>query len=316
MADHLFIVDPLARLNLKLDSSLRMMRALAAEGEDVWWAEADQLAWCSRDQSPRARVRRARFVGDAPEGAVREGATRALSAFASIHMRKDPPFDMDYVAATWILSGVKDHGVRIFNRPEALRTYNEKLSTFLFPDWCAPTLVSASLEEILVFSMQEGQGDVVVKPLDLYGGRGVVRLELTPMSESERRRSLVEALGTGGSPRLVQPFDRAVLDGEVRCFAVGAEIFVYCLKKPRPGTFLANTAHGASLLPWRPTPTQRLRIERAAGELKVRGIDFVGFDMIGDRLSEINITSPRLLLPEGAPDPYPDIARWIKRAVA
>lgn len=305
---HLFIIDPLETLNLALDSSLRMMFALATRGEEIHVCQPRHLEWLCSDQATRVRCQRVTFAGDATGVAEAGPQTLSLQEFAAIHMRKDPPYDMDYVATTWLLDPVRKVA-RIYNDSEALRRYNEKLAMFQFPEDCKAALVSSDPDTLLAFAGTGANGDAILKPLDLFGGRGVRRLKLggiDGISENEAREVLAVETAGGTRLRLIQAFDPAVFQGEVRVFCAFGEPLAWCLKRPAPGNYLANTRAGATLEKYQPSALEVERVQRVAAALKKKGVMLIGFDLIGGYVSEINLTSPRLLQAPGDEGRYYD----------
>ncbi len=298
---HLFLIDPLESLNKELDSSLRLMFELKAMGHDVFTAEPRQLAW--RTGGHAAAASRAMTFGkSAKEFTAAAPASRSLGDFAAIHMRKDPPYDLDYITTTWLLDAAPK-STRVYNSPSALRTFNEKLAILRFPEATRPALVSADPQELLRFVEKEAHGDAILKPLTLFGGRGVERLEAKKDLDAARRK-LAEETGDGMHLRLIQPFDQGIFQGELRAFTAFGKPVAWCLKKPASGQFLANTRAGATLHAYTPTPEENRRVTDVAQALLKEGVVFIGFDVIGGYVSEINITSPRLLAAPGDTTPY------------
>jgi glutathione synthase len=312
---HLFVIDPLETLNKVLDSSLRLMFELSTRRQEVYVCEPRQLAWNRSANTAHAHTTRIDFSGGPSAFSTTRTGSKMLGDFAAIHMRKDPPYDLDYIAATWLLDSVKlarqnenkhknKHRTRIYNEPRALRDFNEKLAFFHFGhlhDDVKPALVSADPQEILSFIDSEARGDAVLKPLTLFGGRGVERITLDE-KKTHNSKTRFDALAfirketaEGTSPRLVQAFDEAIFTGEVRAFTAFGKPIAWCLKKPAAGSFLANTRAGAQLLPYQPSAAEVERVGRLSRDLLAKGVAFIGFDLIGGFVSEINITSPRLL---------------------
>ena len=305
---HLFVIDPLPTLNLALDSSLRMMFALAKRGHSIAIVQPWGISWAS-GSSPYAHCQTIGF-NDSPEKPVIETATKVeLNQFAAIHMRKDPPFDMEYVQATWLFDAVRPK-VRVYNDPEALRSINEKAIILAYPEESRPALLSSDPEELLTFAQNQANGDAILKPLDLFGGRGVRRINLR---QEDARQTLLEETSAGRRARLIQAFDSGIFSGEVRVFTAFSEPIAWCLKKPAAGNFLANTRMGASLHDYTPSAEEVARVRRVARNLLVRGVALVGFDLISGWISEVNITSPRMLtVAENEPLLYDHVARLIE----
>lgn len=320
---HLFVLDPLESLNLPLDSSLRIMFELQALGHRVHVCEPKHLMWSSKS-GPKAHAQEIVFGQNATQFHVKDRIFCNYDTFAAIHMRKDPPYDIDYVATTWLLDPATN-GTKIYNHPESLRRYNEKLAILRFPKDIRPALVSSEPQALLNFIEQDCRGDAVIKPLTLFGGRGVARLQLGDVSSAatgglsrdEMLAELTRETGGGRHIRLVQPFDPAIFEGEVRVFTAFGEPISWCLKRPAQGQFLANTRAGAQLEAYTPKKEEEARIRYIARELLSDGVAFIGFDLIGGYVSEINLTSPRLLQEPGCnQNYYKKIALMIAKDVA
>ncbi len=312
---HLFVIDPLESLNVALDSSLRIMHELAKLGHQVFCCTINQLSWSSTQASADAHCAQIKFKSGATNFSLQHHVNRSLKSFSAIHMRKDPPFDMDYVTATWLLDSAIG-ATRIYNSPQALRQYNEKLTILKFPRDCHQSLVSSDPDALFRFAHDQGGGDAVLKPLTLFGGRGVERIQLSD-GEALIRKKLEEATANRTSPRLIQPFDPAVFIGEVRAFSAFGEPIAWCLKRPAHGNFLANTRAGATLEHYTPNHVEVERVTRIARALLKDGVAFIGFDLIGGHVSEINLTSPRLLqAPDDHGNHYEQIAALVSADIS
>lgn len=308
---HLFIMDPIEKLNLKLDSSLSLARALQELGCQTFMAEIKGLTWLSNQPCAQAVVQPILFDAVAATNvSLGSKETLLLSEFTGIHMRKEPPLDMSYIASTWLLDSAKKFS-HIFNKPDILRTFNEKLSILQFPQMIQNACVSSNVEQIKEFIKSKCDGDAIVKPLDLFGGRGIFRLNWNEIKEEQGLKLLQEATQGGQDLRIVQPFDQRIYQGEVRAFAWGGEVHSWSLKKPKEGQFLANTGAGAQVEQYQPSEQLQSQINELSGKLLEKGIYFVGYDIIGDSISEINITSPRLLKAvSDERDYYGSMAKW------
>jgi len=312
-------MDPLDSLHLALDTSLRLARELQKAGAEIFVTTINKMGWTSGRSSAHAFCAPLTFpeVASAPgaEGSMQFSSGSygkvSLADFSGIHMRKDPPFDLEYVSATWLLESAAGKS-KIYNDPAALRSINEKLAIFSFPEAAAAALVSADPEELLQFIEAECSGDAVIKPLLLFGGRGVFRLELAKTSREKALTLLTAETANSTTVRLAQPFNKAIFDGEVRAFALAGKPLAWCLKKPAPGNFLANTRAGAVLAAHQPTAQEVAVVSDVASRLYSAGVVLVGFDLIGGVLSEVNITSPRLLqAPTDTHNYYESMANWI-----
>ncbi len=295
MQNHLFIIDPLSKLDLKMDTSLRMAFALAKRGHRCFASQGSQLSWNPQSGAAYCMSRELKF--SAQVESVREAQIErpfTLDDFQAIHMRKEPPFDMSYIAITWLLDSVTGK-VALFNTPRGLRDLNEKLSILNYSDAIAPALVSCQAKDLFSFIESEANGDAILKPLDLYGGKGIQRLNLTQQNAGDIKRILASETKQGSEYRLIQPFNHAIFDGEVRVFTTGGKPLAWCLKKPSSDEFMANSSFGSTRHPYTPDTNELKMIEEISADLLKRGVFIAGYDLIGGKLSEINVTSPRLL---------------------
>ncbi|MBP9708364.1 MAG: hypothetical protein KBD78_12025 [Oligoflexales bacterium] len=293
-AKHLIIMDPIQKLNLALDTSLQIARQLFDKGQEVYICEPRHLHWSIGDK-PQAFCQALRFNGAGVEGVqLRESISLKLQAFSNILMRKDPPYDLNYITTTWILDAVKDE-VRVINNPEALRKYNEKLALYFFPHACQAGITSCNYDEIYDFMLTKCGGDAVIKPLHLYGGRGIERLQLDNINKTAALNKLKELTNDGADWRLIQPFNKAIFSGEVRVFSAFGKPLAWCLKIPAKDNYLANTGAGAQLQTYQASEHEVKIVTEISQALSKEGVEFIGFDLIGGYVSEINITSPRLL---------------------
>ncbi len=307
---HLFIMDPIEKLNLALDSSLRIAHALNLRGHAVYFCRINDLFWTS-GKEPHCIASELIFAKDLQQLKLGPATDCNLDAFQTIHMRKDPPFDMNYVTATWFLDPCRK--ATVVNHPQALRDFNEKLGTLDFPAECKRALVSSNPEQLLEFVARECNGDAVLKPLHLFGGRDITRIELSKLTQEQALQSIQRDTEGGSSPKLAQAFDARIFEGEIRAFTLNGKALSWCMKVPKQGSFLANTAAGAVLKSYSPSPELANKVARVAKKLVQRGVYFVGMDIIGDEISEINITSPRLLVAPGdTRDYYAEIASFLE----
>lgn len=313
MFRHLFIIDPIENLTLKLDTSFRTMQALFNQGQRIFIAFPSDLVWQQGQLKAEAYGRPVTFKDGKLEGyQIGEPSRRGLGDFEQIHMRKEPPFDARYLAITWMLDTVAAE-VRIYNHPKALQTLNEKVSILKFAQFSNTGLLSANAEHLAAYLSEELAGDGIIKPLDLYGGRGITRIQA---ADYEDRGALVAALKkhTAGDTdfRLLQKFDTGIYQGEVRAFSIGGRSIAYCLKKPAAKNYLATTREGATLEPYTPSAKEREDVDKLSEWLVGHGVYFAGFDLISGYVSEINITSPRLLAAPGDDtDYFKVIADWV-----
>jgi glutathione synthase len=285
--DFAFILDPLPSLKAYKDSSVAMMRALVARGHAVFALEPADLYW--EAGVVRARTVALAVTGDDHDWYV-EGAAldRPLASFAAVLQRKDPPFDMEYVYATYLLELAERTGARVFNRPRAIRDHNEKLAIARFAQFVAPTLVTRDAARIHAFV--DHHGDTVLKPLDGMGGTSVFRLR----ADDPNRNVIVETVSRlGGRTVMVQRYLPEIADGDKRVLLIAGEPVPYALARiPKPGETRGNLAAGGRGEA-RPLTAREGEIARALGPaLWAEGLLVVGLDVIGSCLTEVNVTSP------------------------
>ena len=293
----LFVADPLEAFSPKKDSTLAMMREAARRGHAVWACEPRQLRWSSGGdgaQPVSAPCRHVEPLDTArPWFAEIEVVHCALRDFDAVLMRKDPPFDSEFFYATHLLEQAEREGARVFNRPRALRDHPEKLSILEWPQFIPRTLVSRDPAALRGFARE--QGDVIVKPLDGMGGSGVFRLRNSADGAPDANLGVVlETLTDMGRRTIMaQAFIPQIAQGDKRVLVIGGEPVPYALARiPQGGETRGNLAAGG-LGRAQELTAQDLAIARAMGPtLAARGLLLVGLDIIGDRLTEINVTSP------------------------
>ncbi len=282
----LFVVDPLASLKPYKDSSVAMMRAAVARDHAVFATEARQLQ--VKDGRVHASCAALEVRKDDDWYHVRQTASQALQAFDAVVMRTDPPVDIDYLLATQLLGIAETSGVRVLNRPACLRDFNEKLAILNFPQFIAPTLVSADAAEIGGFL--EGHHDIIVKPLTEMGGSGIFRLT----RDDPNRNVILETLTRRGHRAIMaQRYLPAIRDGDKRILLIDGEVVPWALARiPRPGETRGNLAAGGTARAQPLSARDREIAETIAPWARQHGIFLSGLDVIGDCLTEINVTSP------------------------
>jgi glutathione synthase len=282
-----FILDPLPRLKAYKDSSVAMMRAAQARGHEVHALMREALCW--RDGVVFAETERLRLTGDDHAWyTAQPRGTAALQDFDAVLMRQDPPFDFEYVAATWLLERAAQAGAMVFNDPRAIRDHSEKLAITEFPQFSAPTLVARDPARLHAFI--DEQGDAVVKPLDGMGGSQVFRV-----GRSDPNRNVIVETLTRDARRTVmaQRYLPEIAQGDKRILLVAGEPVPYCLARiPKPGETRGNLAAGGTGVAQPLSQRDREIAHALAPVLWQRGLLLVGLDVIGDHLTEINVTSP------------------------
>jgi glutathione synthase len=285
--DYAFILDPLPQLKAYKDSSVAMMRALARRGHAVFALEQADLFWDA--QGTRARVVPLSLTdADADWYAAGPSEDRPLRDFAAVLMRKDPPFDMEYVYSTYLLEAAEREGARVFNRPRAIRDHNEKFAIAQFAGFAPPTLVTRDAARIDAFI--DAHGDTIVKPLDGMGGASVFRVG----AGDPNRNVIVETVGQQGARTvMVQRFLPEIADGDKRVLIIAGEPVPFALARiPKEGETRGNLAVGGRGIA-RPLSARDREIANALGpRLWAEGLLVVGLDVIGDCLTEVNVTSP------------------------
>ncbi len=285
--DFAFVLDPLPLLKAYKDSSIAMMRALAARGHRLYALEPADMFWNA--DGVQARVTALTLSDDNDDWyRTQEAEDWALKDFAAVVMRKDPPFDMEYVYATYLLEAAEREGARVFNRPRAIRDNNEKLAITRFTQFTAPTLVSRDAGRIDAFI--DLHRDVILKPLDGMGGTSIFRIGVN----DPNRNVIIETVSQLGTRTVMaQRYIPAIVDGDKRVLLIGGEPVPYSLARiPKKGETRGNLAAGGRGEA-RPLTPRDWEIARAlAPQLWAEGLIVVGLDVIGDNLTEVNVTSP------------------------
>jgi glutathione synthase len=264
-----------------------MMRAAQARGHTVYACEQPNLHWSRGTVSTRA-LRLSLTDNDEDWYRAHETVERPLFEFDAVLMRKDPPFDLEYVVSTWLLSAAVREGARVFNAPDAVRDHNEKVAIAEFSPFVTPTLVSREPGRLQAFI--DEHRDVVVKRLDVMGGENIFRVR----TDDPNRNVIVEIMSQGGSRTVMaQRYIPEIAQGDKRVLLIGGKLVPYCLARiPKAGESRGNLAAGARGEA-QPVTERHREIAAALGpKLAERGLLLVGLDVIGDYLTEVNVTSP------------------------
>jgi glutathione synthase len=211
-----------------------------------------------------------------------------LAAFDAVLMRKDPPFDMEYVASTWLLEQAVREGARVFNDPRAVRNHNEKLAILEFPQFTAPTIVTRSAQDLRAFVTEHREA--VFKLLDGMGGMSVFRAR----ADDPNLSVIIETMNRFGERTVMaQRFIPAISEGDKRVLLIDGEVVPYCLARiPQAGEFRGNLAAGGRGVARALSERDREIAQALGPTLAARGLLLVGLDVIGENLTEINVTSP------------------------
>jgi glutathione synthase len=284
----LFLADPLDSFKIYKDSTFAMMREAARRGHQIWACEQPDLLW-QHGGKVQALARQIELTGHADRwfNILSQGAL-PLSDVDAVIMRKDPPFDAEYLYTTHLLTQAEREGARVFNRPLALREHPEKLAILEFPQFTAPTLVTRNIEAVRAF--HAAHKDIILKPLDGMGGAGIFRVPADGLNLG----SIAETLTRDGSQTImVQGFLPAIAQGDKRVLLIDGEPVPFALARiPQGGEVRGNLAAGGKGVA-QPLSESDWHIARTLGPiLAARGLLLVGLDIIGDKLTEINVTSP------------------------
>ena len=281
------VMDTIARIKIRKDSTFAMLLAAQARDWQIWYMEPGDL-WSANGRS-HARMRRL-TVQDRDDDWFRllEEHVAPLDELDAILMRKDPPFDIEYITLTYLLDDAERRGTLVVNHPASLRDNNEKVAATLFPDCCPPTLIANDRSRFLEFL--EEHGDIVVKPLDTMGGESVFRIR----RDDPNTNVILETI-TQHDRRAVmaQRFIPEISTGDKRILLVDGEVVPYALARiPREGELRGNLAAGGTARGVPLTERDAWIARRIGPYLREQGVLFAGIDVIGDYLTEINITSP------------------------
>ncbi|HMM54866.1 MAG TPA: glutathione synthase [Candidatus Desulfobacillus sp.] len=282
-----FILDPLERLKPAKDSSIAMLRAARSRGHETFAVMRPSLAW--RAGAVRAAAAPLALRDDDRDWfSAQAPRDMALADFDAVLMRQDPPFDMEYVAATWLLERAETQGARVFNAARALRDHSEKLAILEFAQFIPDTCVAREAQALQAFI--EETGDAILKPVDGMGGAGVFRVR----RDDPNRNVIVETLTDDGARTIIaQRFLPEIAQGDKRILLIGGEVVPHALARiPKAGETRGNLATGGRGVAQPLSARDREIAETLAPVLAARGILLAGIDVIGDCLTEINVTSP------------------------
>ena len=284
----LFVADPLEHFKIYKDTTFSMMREAQRRGHRIAACLPKDLQWKSGDVV-KATVRQITLTGDKHAWFTEDRIeTKALKDFDAVLMRKDPPFDAEYIYATHLLEQAEREGAQVVNKPRSLRDHPEKLAIMEFPQFTTPTLVTRSAEAVKDFHAEHG--DIILKPLDGMGGMGIFRVR----EDGLNLGSITETLNKNGAETImVQRFVPDIVKGDKRVLVIGGEPVPFSLARIPQGTEVrGNLAAGGKGVA-QPLTDEDWTIARAIGPvLAPRGLLLIGLDVIGGCLTEINVTSP------------------------
>jgi len=287
--DLLFVADPLEHFKTYKDTTFAMMREAAARGHVIWVCEQRDLVWVRGARVVARAARAITLTGDEHDWfSVVQQRELALADAGAVLMRKDPPFDSEYFYATHLLEQAEREGARVFNKPRSLRDHPEKLAILEFAQFIGPTIVTRDEQAIRAFHAE--QRDIVLKPLDGMGGMGIFRVGPDGLNLG----SIIETLNQGGTRTvMVQRYLSEIAQGDKRILIIGGVPVPYSLARiPQGSEIRGNLAVGGKGVA-QPLSARDREIAEALGPvLSARGLLFAGIDVIGDYLTEINVTSP------------------------
>ena len=282
-----FIVDPLDEFKIYKDTSFAMMREATSRGFELFTLQQQDLFW--RKQRVAGYAKPLTLTGDKDDWYHSGAAVETdLAAFEAVMMRKDPPFDMEYVYSTYLLEAAEAQGAKVFNRPRAIRDHNEKMAIARYAQFIAPTVVTR-LENVLRDFVAE-HGDAIFKPLDGMGGSSIFRVR----KDDPNLSVIIETLTQLGNRTIMaQRYLPEIVDGDKRVLLIGGKPVPYCLARiPKAGETRGNLAAGGTGVARELTARDRDIAGTLAPLLHAQGLLLVGLDVIGSNLTEINVTSP------------------------
>ncbi len=283
-----FVMDPIGSINIEKDTTFVLMLEAEARGHEVWYLELkDLFVRAGKPFGNASRISLRREKGN--HYTLGETETLELGSFDAVWMRKDPPFNMDYIYSTYILSLIDGGRTKVLNNPKGIRESNEKLYTLYFPEWIPESVVSKDIAQLNRFLSDVG-GEMVVKPLDGHGGEGVFYVK-----EGDRNANVILESITDFGRRyvLAQRFIERVSEGDKRIILLNGEPLGAVLRVPKPGgEFRCNFHSGGSPAKSALTDREIEICKTLAPRLRKDGLYFVGIDVIGGYVTEINTTSP------------------------
>ena len=286
----LVILDPLPSIKTYKDSTYAMMVEAAARGHELFVCEQQELSLARGRALVRATPLRITDTSGSGAPWYQSGAPRSepVAGFGAVLMRKDPPFDMEYVFSTYLLEHAVREGARVFNDPLAIRSHNEKLAIAEFAQFTPPTLVTRSADDLRAFV--DEHDEAVFKLLDGMGGSSIFRAKRGDPNLSV----IIETLNQFGARSVMaQRFLPEIAEGDKRVLLIGGQVVPYCLARiPKDGEFRGNLAAGGRGVARSLSARDREVAEALAPTLAARGLLLVGLDLIGDYITEINVTSP------------------------
>lgn len=297
---HIILIDPLSKLSIKKDSTLLLALSMKMQGTEVYLLFEEDFYYCNRG-SINWKVYS--FDGELEQEnfylknfKLTQSKELLVDKNTCVHMRLEPPFDTKYLKYAWLLKSLEASGISVINSAQGLLLHNEKLAAYLSAS-SHLSYVGSSLHHFLIFCHDlytEGHRDIIIKPLDLFQGIGVVKIALGDDESltKEFTQNLLDCQGT----LVAQPFDTAIYEGELRSiFFKGVELGTI-RKVPQKGSYMANIAQGAQYFAEKLNDKNFQQCTEVAQAMAADGVDWIAFDILGESLSEVNITCPGLLV--------------------
>ncbi len=283
-----FFADPLRGFKVEKDSTFAMMTEAVRRGHRIVAFEQGDLALDRDEVIVRASAVELTGKEDAGWFRVVETRNRRLETFDAVIVRKDPPFDVEYVNSTYFLELAEKKGAKVFNRPEAIRSHNEKLTIAQFPEFIVPTLVTSDESRLRAFHQEHH--DVILKPLNAMGGAGVFRVRVDGVNLG----AIIETLtGNGTKTIMIQKYIPEIAKGDKRVLLINGNVVPFALARiPQNGETRGNLAAGGLGKVQVLSHRDREIAETLAPVMAERGLFLAGIDIIGDWLTEVNVTSP------------------------
>ena len=296
---HILFIDPIEKLNPKKDSTLMLATTMKKAGIAVFLLfEKDFYVNNKNEFEFKVYDFEGEFYDDGcylKSFSLGSALQEKISKADIIHMRIDPPFDARYLRYLWMLRFYQENGIRVINSPDGILKFNEKLHAYTQPSSLA-SFVGSSVDEFIKFTeflKREHHEEIILKPLDLFQGIGVEKISL---DRSDLKEKFAQKVLENNGPVVAQPFCKEVTSGEIRALYFKGVELGSILKIPKKGEFLANIAQGADFHKIELSAVVKKECDRICAELMQDGVDWVAFDIMGEHVSEINITCPGLLV--------------------
>lgn len=295
---HVLFIDPIEKLNPKKDSTLMLATTMKEQGMEVYLLFEKDFYISNKSKNIfRVYDFEGQFYEDGAylkQFELKKSVNIELVEKDTIHMRIDPPFDTRYLRYLWMLRYFTTHGIKVVNSPDGILRFNEKLHAYTQKS-SLETYVGSSAEGFMAFVelMKKDHQELILKPLDMYQGFGVEKVSI---SDANLAFKFEEKVKENNGAIVAQPFCKEVVKGEIRSLYFKGRELGSILKVPKQGEFLANIAQGAAFHAIELSAEVKKECDRICAELLNEGIDWVAFDIMGDHVSEINITCPGLLV--------------------